>query len=298
MYQRPNILFLINPKSGTKRKKDIDSMVKSHLTEFFDIKIAYTEYAGHATILAKDAANEGFDTVVAVGGDGTVNEVAQALIGSKTALYIVPMGSGNGLARHLHIPLLPQKAMQQLPNTVKQAIDVGIVNEKFFFCTAGLGFEAHVSHVFAKQKSRGLTTYAKSSLSSFFNYKPHSYEIKIDGQSKNLDAFMVTVANVSQFGNNFFISPQADAADGYLDLCIVKPLRYYQVPTLVAQAFGKQIHKNPNVEIIHGKKIEVFCKNKAVIQAHIDGEPIELPANVCFEVLPQRLNVRTFPPTL
>lgn len=287
------ILFLINPASGTQRRKNIAEIAKKTLGDMAHVEIAYTEYAGHATELARKAVLDGFDTVVAVGGDGTINETAKFLVESGVALYVIPMGSGNGLARVLGISLEPQKAIEQLIHSEIKLIDTGLVNKKLFLGTTGVGFEAQVSHAFAKEKSRGLKTYIKSSIQNFLKYQPQGYSIKVDqAEEREVEAFMLTVANISQFGNDFFIAPNADPTDGYLDLCLLKPFKSYEAPFLAFQSSQKKIHQNPNMEIIRAKKVEITRKNASETIAQLDGEPAELPQNITVEIRPKSLKVR------
>ena len=173
------ILYIINPISGTQRKQRI-AQLADKLTDRvqFDVEIAYTEYAGHATIIATEAAKRGIDIVVAVGGDGTVNEVGRALIHTHTALAIVPCGSGNGLARHLHIPLQPKKAIDIINQSVVHQLDYGTINDRPFFCTCGVGFDAFISERFASAGKRGLLTYVENTLKSGLQYKPQIYTIE------------------------------------------------------------------------------------------------------------------------
>ncbi len=291
--QNSKILFLINPASGTQRRKNVERIARKTLQNVAQVEIEQTEYAGHATELARKAVLEGFDTVVAVGGDGTINETAQFLVGSETALYVIPMGSGNGLARVLGISLEPQKAVEQLIQSETQMIDVGFVNEKLFLATMGVGFEAHVSHAFAKEKSRGLKTYVKTSIQNFMHYKPQNYTIRTDdGLIREIEAFMLTVANISQFGNDFFIAPNADPSDGYLDLCLLKPFKSYESVLLAFQSSQKRIHENANMEIIRTKKVEIVRRNISEERAQIDGEPTELPENILVEIRPKSLKIR------
>ena len=174
-----SILFIVNPISGTRDKgavqKDIETLTDASQ---FDYRIAFTEYAGHASVLAREAVENGFDIVVAVGGDGTVNEVARSLVHTPTALGIIPCGSGNGLARHLQIPLDARKAMQIINRATISSLDYGTINAMPFFCTCGVGFDAFVSLKFATGKKRGLLSYIENTLREGLSYKPETYTIE------------------------------------------------------------------------------------------------------------------------
>ncbi|RYU81220.1 diacylglycerol/lipid kinase family protein [Hymenobacter persicinus] len=225
MPAKPRICFLINPMSGTNRRQDVPALITRHVdTAAVDHEIRLTQYAGHAEELARQAAAEGFRTVVAVGGDGTVNEVGRGLLGTATALGVVPRGSGNGLARHLRIPLTLPAAVQRVCAPDFQRIDVGHINGRAFFCTAGLGFDAHVSKCFAQAGTRGLSTYVKVALREYRHYRPTPITVALNGQTLQTDCYVLAFANAAQYGNNAYIAPLADIRDGLLDLCLIDSL--------------------------------------------------------------------------
>ena len=189
-----------------------------------DFTIRPTAYAGHAVELARTAAAEGFAVVAAVGGDGTVNEVGRGLLGTTTALGIIPQGSGNGLARHLKVPLGLPAALQRLAAPTFSNMDVGVINGHPFFCTAGLGFDAHVSQHFAQAGSRGLSTYLRVTLREYCRYRPVPVQVSLDGREVRTDCYVLAFANASQYGNNAYIAPLADLRDGLLDVCLIDAL--------------------------------------------------------------------------
>ena len=194
------ILFIINPISGTTRKGNVVKAIERRIdTQRFAVEIRYTEYAGHAVEIARQAAEDGVDIVVAVGGDGTVNEVARSLVHTNTALAIVPSGSGNGLARHLLIPMDIEKALDVINANVMTELDYGLINDKPFFCTCGVGFDAFISLKFAEAGSRGLKTYLEKTLVDGLRYKPETYRIYIggeeEGEMQEIDAFLIACAN-------------------------------------------------------------------------------------------------------
>ncbi|PJF38513.1 MAG: hypothetical protein CUN55_17070, partial [Phototrophicales bacterium] len=212
------------PVSGTARKEHIVSAIHERfcLTNVH-YDIVYTQAAGHASELAKKAIQEKYTAVVAVGGDGTVNEVAQVLIHSPLHLGIIPQGSGNGLARHLGIPMDTTKAIERLLSPKSMKIDAAKANGNYFFCTSGVGFDAHVSASFAARTHRGLSGYIFFALQEGFGYRPLTYTIEWHGRVLHTEAFLIAVANSTQYGNNAYIAPQADIQDGQLDVCIIKP---------------------------------------------------------------------------
>ena len=201
-----SILFIVNPISGTRDKgavqKDIETLTDASQ---FDYRIAFTEYAGHASVLAREAVENGFDIVVAVGGDGTVNEVARSLVHTPTALGIIPCGSGNGLARHLQIPLDARKAMQIINRATISSLDYGTINAMPFFCTCGVGFDAFVSLKFATGKKRGLLSYIENTLREGLSYKPETYTIEDEEGYSVLPFMRIRSMGRGKYGNNYTV---------------------------------------------------------------------------------------------
>jgi diacylglycerol kinase (ATP) len=284
-------LFIINPVSGGKKKDAVPDMVDKNLDKtVFDYQIVYSDGVSHAHVIAADARNR-FDLIVAVGGDGTVNEVASGIAGSNTALGILPFGSGNGLSRFLGIPMDAGKAIKNLNNWNLQSIDAAKVDGEWFFNIAGMGFDAHISEVFSHKKARGFGTYIKSSFSEVVNYKAENYRIVIDGKVYEREAFMVSFANSSQYGNNAHVSPGASIQDGMVDVCIIKPFPLWRFIGLGIRMFTKTTHKSKYVEIIRGKHIVVNRQNAGPL--HLDGEPRIAGAGFIIEVLPSALKIIT-----
>ena len=241
---KEKILFLINPISGTQLKEHLPGMIKDLIdASIFDVEIVITKYKGEASEIVRQKLLANYRYFVAVGGDGTVNEIAKELINSRGILGIIPIGSGNGLARHLQIPLQPKKAIQIINNLKHQAIDYGLINKTPFFCTCGVGFDALIGDKFAQCKGRGLTNYVKTTIREYFNYKPEMYQITIDDERTiKRQAFLITFANGSQYGNNAYIAPHADICDGKLDICIISPFKLYNAPGIGIRLFAKNIH--------------------------------------------------------
>mgnify|MGYP003575449155 CR=1 FL=1 len=287
---KKRILFIINPISGGKKKEQFPRLISECLhPEKFRYEVVFTEYAGHAKLLAEEAVLKRTDIVAAVGGDGTINEVASAVEGSQSALAIIPFGSGNGLARFLQISLDNRKALRSLNRLNIEAIDTGLLNGRKFFNMAGVGFDAHISAVFAALNTRGFIGYVKTTLKEIASYKSQLYLINIDGISIERRAFMLSIANSSQFGNNAHVSPKASARDGLLDVCIIKPFPLYHFPVMVYHMFSKTADKSKYVEIVRGKNIYIKREGKDAV--HLDGEPEEMQSELKIEVKPLSLAV-------
>ena len=288
------ILFIINPISGTTRKGKVVKAIERRIdTQRFAVEIRYTEYAGHAVEIARQAAEEGFDIVVAVGGDGTINEVARSLVHTNTALAIVPSGSGNGLARHLLIPMDIEKALDVINANVVTELDYGLINDKPFFCTCGVGFDAFISLKFAEAGTRGLKTYLEKTLTDGLRYKPETYRIYIggeeEGEMQEIDAFLIACANASQYGNNAYIAPQASMSDGLLDIIIMEPFDLIEAPQVAIELFNKTLDKNLKIKTFRAKHIHIRRKKEGVI--HYDGDPITSDADVDISVVPKGINI-------
>ncbi len=269
-----NIRIIINPISGTERARKNAKKAVLAIENEFNIKAVKTEYASHATELAKEAVKEGIDLVIAVGGDGTVNEIATALVGSNTALFIIPTGSGNGLARDLGMfGQCPKQMIEQIKRFNTYTIDCGEVLDRKFFCTCGSGFDAYIGHLFAETKVRGFFTYIKLSLSAYRNYKPLTYTFSFGNENITEKAFVVNVANNKQFGNNAYIAPHANLMDGLFTVTIIKPFKWYNIPYMAYSLFFKGMHKNRFVTTFDCGDCTLTLPKDAVV--HIDGEPIE-----------------------
>lgn len=293
MKTKIKIEFIINPIAGTRSKVVFKDLISKYLdSDKYTYQISYTRAGGHAFELASEAVKEGKDYVVAVGGDGTVNETASALIHQSSALGIIPVGSGNGLARHLGIPLNPVEAIKALNNVQKKLIDAGTANGKPFFCTAGIGFDAHIGRMFSLATKRGFNTYIKTVLREFLTYNSQTYQVSINNEETiTKEAFSITFANAAQFGNNAYISPEADIADGKLDLCIIEKYPKRVGLHLGLRLFNKTIHKSRFMTIKQIDKAVIKCPNAECY--HLDGEFLPLKGDLNIEVVPGSLNVLT-----
>ena len=284
------ILFVINPISGGKAKYNFPEKIDKYLDKSkFDYKCVFTEYHGHGSILAAEAIKNGADILVAVGGDGTINEVATEVDGTDKLMGIIPFGSGNGLARSLGIPVGDVQAIRRINNLRIIKIDSGTFNGKKFFNMAGVGFDAQISSRFAENIKRGLISYVKIVFSEVSNYHSQYYHLIIDGKEYEFKAFMISIANSSQYGNNAHISPFASLEDGMLDVCIVKPFPLYMFPALVLRMFRKNSHKSNYLEIIQGRKIIITRTQEAAV--HLDGDPFYMGTVLSIGVNPNSLNI-------
>lgn len=287
---KSNILFIINPISGGKKKSSLPALIDKHLDKEKFIPIyTFTEYVGHASELAEEAEKKGYDIIVAVGGDGTINEVAGKLVHSDKILAIIPFGSGNGLARFLNVPLNVKKAIALINAAMHQVIDTAELNGKKFFNMAGMGFDAHLSAVFAGNKKRGLRSYVELGFKEITTYKAQAYQIEIDGKSYDRAAFAISIANSSQYGNNVYISPKSSLTDGYLDVCIIHPIPLVKLPLLAFQMITAKTHQSSLVTIIRGKHIKI--KRNAPGAVHLDGEPLQLAEQLEIKIIPASLKI-------
>ena len=270
---KKHITFIVNPISGGHQKDDILKMI-TELTdrEQFDLDIRMTEYAGHAAEIATKSAQEGVDIVVAVGGDGTVNEVARSLTHTQTALGIVPCGSGNGLARHLCIPMNVRKAIEILNHCKIMEFDYGVVNNIPFFCTCGMGFDAFISLKFAEAGKRGPITYVENVLKEGLKYKPETYEVEDETGARRYKAFLIACANASQYGNNAYIAPEASMRDGMMDVIIMEPFTALEAPQISIDLFNKTLNQNSKIKHFQTQKIHIHRQTPGAI--HYDGDPI------------------------
>jgi len=290
LHTKLNILFIINPISGGKGKLRIPDFIDKYLDkEKFNAKFVFTEYVGHASELADEAANKNFDIIIAAGGDGTINEVATKVLQHNKIMGILPLGSGNGLARFLQIPTNLRYAILTINRLKTDKIDTGTFNNKSFFNLAGMGFDAHLSAVFSSDKKRGLAGYVKLGLKEVFGYRAQKYIINIDGKEISRAAFAVTVANSSQYGNDVFIAPGASVKDGLLDVCIIKPFSLLKLPMLGYIMLKGKAETSEMIEIIKGKNIQITREKAGAV--HVDGEPLQMGTTIEAAINPLSLSV-------
>ena len=283
------ILFIINPNSGLGKcnivEKYIDAIIDK---KRFTTQIIYTERQFHATEITLEN-KDNFDIIVAVGGDGTINEVSTGLIDSNTTMGIVPTGSGNGFARFFKIPTNPEKALQIINECKYKKIDTININDLKFVNVSGIGFDAHISHEFAKQEKRGALTYGRVIISEYPKYKPKTYKIVIDGEEIEKEAFVISFANTSQYGNNVIISPKARTDDGLIDVCFIYKFPMIVGPEMALRLFTGRIDRSRYDEI--RQVPELTIKNSGIIKAHIDGEPCFFDSDIHIAINPLSLEI-------
>ena len=283
-------VFIINLRSGTSDKATIPEIIASTLDkDKFDYEIAVTQYAGHASEIAASAKDQGIDIAVAVGGDGTVNEVARAIVHSDTALGIIPCGSGNGLARHLLLPINARKAIEVINNCEIRDLDYGIINGYPFFCTCGMGFDAFVSKKFAEAGKRGPITYVENVLKEGLKYKPETYVIEDENGTARYKAFLISCANASQYGNNAYIAPQASMSDGLMDVIIMEPFNLLEAPQISIDMFNKTLDKSSKIKTFRCKKLRIHRSAPGVI--HYDGDPVMSGEDIDVELKPKGIKI-------
>ena len=282
------IRFIINPISGTGNQKDIDKLIARNFHNR-NYEIYYTKKPKHATVLSAEAVKLGIDSVVAIGGDGTVNECMKPIIDSNTALGIIPCGSGNGFAIHLGINKDPAQAILQLKKAKKKIIDTGTVNDESFVNVSGIGFDAHIANLFANSTKRGFINYIKLTLKEL-RYKPKKYLIQYDGIERQVMAYAIVFANASQYGNNARISPKANINDGLLDFVIIRDFPNWKIPFFVSTVLRGKTHLSKKVEIIRTKKMKIESDDSLV---HLDGEPKKMNNIITVKVRPKSLKILT-----
>lgn len=277
--EKKTLLAVINPISGTARKESVPDLLDKFIDkDKFDLTIRFTQRAGHATELTTEAIKKGFYGVVAIGGDGTINEVASALCGSNTALGIIPCGSGNGLARHLGVPVNMEKAIQILNLDNVESLDYCTVNDHPFFCTCGVGFDAHVSEKFSQSAKRGPLTYIQNTLIEYLKYRPQKYHIEMDDEIISEEAFLIACGNASQYGNNAYITPKASMHDGLIDVTVIHPFTPLDTAIMSFLLFTRHIDQDINITTYRVPELVIRRSKPGVM--HIDGDPVMMQANL------------------
>ncbi len=288
--EKKTIRFIVNPFSGVSDKKNINSLIRASLDQkLFDYELKLTEAPMHARELAAAAVSQGTDIVVAVGGDGTINEIAQPLLHSTTALAVVPGGSGNGFAMHLGLGRDIKKALGLINSGKEITIDTCTLNDLFYINMAGVGFDASVAFYTKEKSARGFSVYFNQSIKEALGYQNKTYKITTAEQVIEDKFLSINVANASMFGYNFTIAPFANLQDGVLDLVMIKDASKIKYILGVWRFFNKSIHKVPFVDIVKTKKVTIECEEE--MHFHIDGEGNLSDGKVTFEVVPQSLKL-------
>jgi YegS/Rv2252/BmrU family lipid kinase len=286
-------LFVINPKAGGRGKHDLDLLIQQKAIAYqLNAEVVYTTHAGHAYELASHINESKYKAVIAVGGDGTINEVGRGLINKSVALGIIPIGSGNGLARFSKIPLKTIKAIENVFVGKLMGMDVIKIGTHFSFNVSGVGFDAAVAHDFQYLNKRGFWGYFKLVLKQAFNFKP--VEISVDLHSaegiKNINekVFLMAIANSNQFGNNAIIAPTADTSDGKFNIVIVKPFPWFKMPYYAVMMFANQFDKIKAVLNFES----TYCTIRASTATwHVDGEPVNMASPIEIKILPLAIKI-------
>lgn len=297
-----NIAFIINPISGSKETQNAKRKLPKLIMQTLDSEqwlpnITFTEYAGHAVELARQYARMGFDAVVAVGGDGTVNEVARGLVmgygnrpvSERTALGILPMGSGNGFARHLGIPIRPQKAIEMINHAEPISVDYGLANGKLFVSTCGTGFDALIADHFAGSSKRGFSTYLQNIIRDAFSYHAQTYHIVGDGLDVTHKAFLITFANANQWGYEALIAPKASIQDGKMDIMLMSSHALLGSASLALRLFAGSIDDSHFMDTLRAR--EVTLEREEAAPFHIDGDPVEMEKDIHIRIVEDGLRV-------
>lgn len=289
--KKQKIRFIINPHSGINKKSEIENSIKRYLNhEKYEYELRFTQYAGHAVGLAEDAVAKGFDVVVAVGGDGSVNEVASGLIGTSTFLAILPLGSGNGFAGHLGLGRGAKYALKVINDGHSALVDTCLVNDEAFVNLVGFGFDGLVAKALKGSKIRGLIGYARSILHHIFRYKASDFELIInDKPAITRRCYMLNIVNGTTYGYNFHFHSKAKLNDGIVHVLIIKDVARWRYLGLLYLSLRGKLHESKIVETFDAKRVQVIPKENILME--IDGESIDGKSPYNIEVVPGSLNV-------
>lgn len=284
------VLFIINKVAGGGFEPSVEGRLLDICAKYnSECTIEFTQRRHHATELASEGIERGFKTIIAVGGDGTINEVARSLVNTPVTMGIIPKGSGNGLGRHLGISLNMLKAAETIFTGKSVSVDTLRLNGQLSLNVSGIGFDGHVANLFGKDGKRGLIGYIKLVLGEFFSFKEFPVDLTIDGESKQLTAFIVAVANSSQYGNNARIAPLASIMDQELHVTVLKKVPLYELIPFALRFMAGKVMNSTYCKTFQGKRIEI--KSSSGIAYHIDGEPSGMAKDFLIEVQPKSLNL-------
>lgn len=282
------IIFIINSSAGKKRNIDIREFIKEKFNHS-DFTVSVSSSLQYFEEIKQKALADKYTDVIACGGDGTVNKVASFACKNNLRLGILPLGSGNGLARSVKISMNLRKALKQIETAKTIKIDAGVLNDKLFFCASGMGFDAHIAALFEKAEARGLGGYIKLIWKEFFSYKPETYVLKFDGKEITKPAFVLACCNSGQYGNDFYIAPTASMTDGKITVSILKPFLKWLTPYLILKVILKKAHTLNCVETYHTNSLQIIREKKGFV--HLDGEPHEEGKEINYSVRPMALEI-------
>ena len=293
MNEKKKLLVIINPISGVGKQRTVEKALADYLDyTIYDYEIEYTQYAHHAQTIAKEACEAGrCNIIVAGGGDGAVNDVASGIVAAQSdmPMAIIPCGSGNGLARHLKIPLTVKKAIEVINTGYCQKIDTITMNGHTYVSIAGIGFDALVAHKFSTTQTRGLQAYTEVILSEYPFYKPSVYRLNIDGKEMERKALFISFANSNQFGYNTVVAPSASLNDGLIDVCIVEQIPLIHIPIIAHLILAHKFDLSQHVEIIKAKSIKVY--NNDYEWVNLDGEAVKMGKEIDIKINNKKLNI-------
>jgi len=287
MSQR-KILFVVNPSAGKKGNLDLREFIEKNF-EFRDFTVAVSTSLEYFEEIKQKAISENYTDVIACGGDGTVNKVANFACQHNLRLGILPLGSGNGLARSVKVSMDLKKALKQIEKGKTMKIDAGVLNGHLFFCASGMGFDAHIAALFENTEARGLWGYIKLIWKEFFSYRSQNYILKFDNKEISKPAFVLACCNSGQYGNDFYIAPTASMTDGKLTISILKPFNKWLTPWVIMKVFFKRTHTLKWVETYHAAEIKILREQKDFV--HLDGEPHEEEIEINYSVKPLALEI-------
>lgn len=283
-------LTIINPNSGTSRKTSIPELAYNILSENgSELYFVYTNEQGHVAQIIDDVAGQGFDVVIGVGGDGTINEVADAVRPTDMTMGIIPMGSGNGLARSLDIPMDPEAALEVIRKGYIKRIDCCEANGVPFFVTFGVGFDAQVTASYDQKSFRGPLSYVLSTVDQFIKHKSSLYRLHLNGEVIEQKAFLVTCANADQYGNNAIIAPEAELDDGLFDVVVIRNMSLLKAPQVAINLFTKNINESASIDIY--RTDHLIIEREEADYAQVDGELLELGRRIEITIQKQQLPI-------
>jgi diacylglycerol kinase (ATP) len=283
------LLFIVNPNAGKKVSEKIIDTIRREFPQNIYYQVVIWKDKDHFEEITSLLKSEGYTDAIAVGGDGTVNHVAKTILGTNIRLGIVPIGSGNGLARSLGLSMNIEEVVKQIAAGKTATIDSGLVNNRPFFCTSGIGFDAHIGHLFATSVKRGLQSYVKITIRALFKYRAKNYTLQLNGEVIRRKAFLITVANAGQYGNDFYIAPLASMQDGLFHVVILKPFNPLHLPLMMTKILSKKAHLSTRIETYSANQLTITRDEKDTI--HFDGEPALEDKEVSYKIQPDSLKV-------
>lgn len=284
------IWFIINPNSGIGKSQLVSLILKDflNLTQI-NYQVFKTQFKGHAQQIAQEAIDNSIDVIVAIGGDGTINEISKVIVNTNIALGIIPAGSGNGLARFLKIPFNLHTAIKIINNHKIKIIDTLDINGELAVSISGIGFDAMIADKFKHTKVRGLLSYIYYSFTTFLKYKPETYHLSINNDFREVEALFIAFANSNQFGSNIVISPHAVINDGLFEVCIFKKPSVPKLIRIAPKFFRKTIDKSSIITIVQSNQVMIQRKGKTLI--NIDGEAKIVNGDINIKILPNSLRI-------